>query len=156
VYSAESQPKFRTKISPPSSGSKNKPSNKPAYSSTPKIDAIFSSEMSVNFQRTTQRYIPEDRTLHNHRCENLNSYKGLFLGGCLIAISIQHKNVRHCCFSNFLLLSEELESPFLIAPWLWSASELYRPSDRRLLTKFVPTFTDRGCRVVSATGSHGR
>jgi hypothetical protein len=30
---------------------------------------------SVDFQRTTWRYIPEDRTLHNHRCENLSSYK---------------------------------------------------------------------------------
>jgi hypothetical protein len=34
--------------------------------------------------------------------------------------------------------------------------ELYRPSDRRLLAKLVPTFADRGCRVVSATDSHGR
>jgi hypothetical protein len=32
------------------------------------------SETSVDIQRTTRRYIPEDRTLHNHRCENLNSY----------------------------------------------------------------------------------
>jgi hypothetical protein len=27
--------------------------------------------MSVDFQLTTWRYIPEYRTLHNHRCENL-------------------------------------------------------------------------------------
>jgi hypothetical protein len=26
--------------------------------------------MSIDFQRTTRRYIPEDNTLHNHRCEN--------------------------------------------------------------------------------------
>jgi hypothetical protein len=39
---------------------------------------------------------------------------------------------------------------------LYSASELYRPSDRRLLAKFVPTFADRGCRVVSATDLPGR
>jgi hypothetical protein len=39
---------------------------------------------------------------------------------------------------------------------LQSASELYRPSDRRLLAKFVPTFADRGCRVVSATDPYGR
>jgi hypothetical protein len=26
----------------------------------------------VEFQLTTLCYIPEDRTLHNHRCENLN------------------------------------------------------------------------------------
>jgi hypothetical protein len=33
--------------------------------------------MSVDFQRTTLRYIPEEITLHNHRCENLKSYKSL-------------------------------------------------------------------------------
>jgi hypothetical protein len=31
-----------------------------------------------------------------------------------------------------------------------------RPSDRRLSAKVVPTFADRGCRVVSATDPHGR
>jgi hypothetical protein len=39
---------------------------------------------------------------------------------------------------------------------LESASELYRPSDRRLSAKLVPTLADRGCRVVSATDPHGR
>jgi hypothetical protein len=33
-----------------------------------------SSETSVDTQRTTRLYIPEDGTLHNHRCENLKSY----------------------------------------------------------------------------------
>jgi hypothetical protein len=33
----------------------------------------------------------------------------------------------------------------------WSASELYRPSHRRLSAKLVPTLADRGRRVVSAT-----
>jgi hypothetical protein len=28
----------------------------------------------LNFKRTTRCYIPDDRTLHNHRCENLRSY----------------------------------------------------------------------------------
>jgi hypothetical protein len=28
-------------------------------------------------ERITRRYIPEDRTLHNHGCENLNSYEWL-------------------------------------------------------------------------------
>jgi hypothetical protein len=36
-------------------------------------------------------------------------------------------------------------------PCLESASELYPPSDRRLSAKWVPTFADRGCHVVSAT-----
>jgi hypothetical protein len=29
-------------------------------------------ETSVDFHRTRRGYIPEDRTLYNHRCENLN------------------------------------------------------------------------------------
>jgi hypothetical protein len=41
-------------------------------------------------------------------------------------------------------------------PWFQSASELYRPSDRRLSAKLVPNLADRGCRVVSATNPHGR
>jgi hypothetical protein len=31
-----------------------------------------------------------------------------------------------------------------IIPWLWSVSELYRPSNRCLSAKLVPTFVDRG------------
>jgi hypothetical protein len=38
------------------------------------MEATYFSETSVDFQRITRRYIPEDRTLHNHRCENLRSY----------------------------------------------------------------------------------
>jgi hypothetical protein len=33
---------------------------------------------------------------------------------------------------------------------------LYRPSDRRLSAKLVPTLADKGCRVVSATNPHSR
>jgi hypothetical protein len=43
-----------------------------------------------------------------------------------------------------------------ITPGLQSASELYRPSDRRLSAKLVPTLADTGCRVVSATNPYGR
>jgi hypothetical protein len=38
------------------------------------MEALRSSETLADFQRTTRRYIPEDSTLHNHRCENLKSY----------------------------------------------------------------------------------
>jgi hypothetical protein len=38
------------------------------------MEMICSSETSVDFQQTTRRCIPEDRTLHNHRCKNLKSY----------------------------------------------------------------------------------
>jgi hypothetical protein len=39
------------------------------------MEAICSSETSVATQQTTRRHIQEDDTLHNHRCENLKSYK---------------------------------------------------------------------------------
>jgi hypothetical protein len=42
--------------------------------STLKMEAIYSSETSVATQQTARRHIPEDDTLHNHRCENLKSY----------------------------------------------------------------------------------
>jgi hypothetical protein len=45
------------------------------YSSTQNMEATCSSETSADFQRTTHRYIPEDRTLRSHSCENLRSYK---------------------------------------------------------------------------------
>jgi hypothetical protein len=35
-------------------------------------------------------------------------------------------------------------------------NKLYRPSDCRLSAKLVPTFADRGCRVVGARDPHGR
>jgi sulfur relay (sulfurtransferase) DsrC/TusE family protein len=41
-------------------------------------------------------------------------------------------------------------------PWSESASELYRPSDHRLSAKWLPTFADRGCHVVSVTDPYGR
>jgi hypothetical protein len=46
-----------------------------AYSLSMKMETTCSSKTCVDFQRTTLRYIPEDGTLDNHRCENLKSYK---------------------------------------------------------------------------------
>jgi hypothetical protein len=40
-------------------------------------------------------------------------------------------------------------------PWSESASELYRPSDRRLSAKWLPTCVDRRCHVVSVTDPSG-
>jgi hypothetical protein len=92
VLFVEIQSTFRRNMSPPSTGSQNKPSKTPAwkqsgkhglsftlvsclaYSSTLKTEATSCSETSVDFQRTTWCHIPEDITLHNHRCENLKSY----------------------------------------------------------------------------------
>jgi hypothetical protein len=41
-------------------------------------------------------------------------------------------------------------------PWSESASELYRPSDRRFSAKWLPTFADKVCHVVSVTDPYGR
>jgi hypothetical protein len=41
-------------------------------------------------------------------------------------------------------------------PWPASPSELYRPGERHLSAKLVPTFVDIGCHVVSVTAPYGR
>jgi hypothetical protein len=91
AYSVEIQQTLQRDISPPSSESKNKPNKKPAwkqvtsrpsftlvsflaYYSTLKVEAKCPSEIYVGFPQATWRYIPEYKTLHNHRCENLKSY----------------------------------------------------------------------------------
>jgi hypothetical protein len=50
-----------------------------AYSSTLKIEATCPSKTLVDFQWTTPRYIPEGRTVHNHRCKSLKSSTRIFL-----------------------------------------------------------------------------
>jgi hypothetical protein len=45
---------------------------------------------------------------------------------------------------------------FFLTLWLESVSELYRPSDRCLLVKLVPTFGDIGCHMVSITYPYSR
>jgi hypothetical protein len=40
-------------------------------------------------------------------------------------------------------------------PWPESASQLYRPRDRRLSMKLVPAFAVRGCHVISVTDPYG-
>jgi hypothetical protein len=58
--------------------------------------------------------------------------------------------------------SDNLDRPFKLwkvckrTPWPESASELYRPSDRRLSAKLVPTFSDRWCHVVSVIDLYSR
>jgi hypothetical protein len=39
------------------------------------MEAVRTSETSVNINLTTRRYIPEDSKLHTHRRENLKSHK---------------------------------------------------------------------------------
>jgi hypothetical protein len=76
VYSVESEPTFRSNISPPTSRSKNpfRLASRSAYSAL-KMEAICSTETLVDFQQTTRRYISEDSALHNQRSENIKSCK---------------------------------------------------------------------------------
>jgi hypothetical protein len=46
-----------------------------AYFSNMKMEATRLSETSADFQRIARRYVSEDRSVHNHRCENLTFYK---------------------------------------------------------------------------------
>jgi hypothetical protein len=48
------------------------------------MEATCSIETSVDFQRNIRRYIPGDRTLHKHSCENLKSYKREQFHQCII------------------------------------------------------------------------
>jgi hypothetical protein len=51
-----------------------------------KMEAIRSSETSGATQRTALRHIPEDDTLHNHRCENLKYYNSFCCSRWLLSL----------------------------------------------------------------------
>jgi hypothetical protein len=101
---------------------------------------------------------------------------GYFRADCLVSFSNWQEQTRGrhwvCCrwstvIPGFHSLGSEFLHPAQLSkpttliktttktPWPESASELYRPSDRRLLKKLVPSFVDRGCHVVSVTDLYG-
>jgi hypothetical protein len=93
-------------------GRKNKPSKKPACHllshwflaqlifSTLKMEAICSSETSVDTQWTTRRYIPEDGTL----LHNLFSKNKIFYFNCVLILSSRLLLGLLCdCFSKVFL-----------------------------------------------------
>jgi hypothetical protein len=60
--------------------------------STLKMEAICSSGTSVDTHLTTRRYIPEDCTLYNHRCENLRSSSNVFCS-CTVRSQINYERM---------------------------------------------------------------
>jgi hypothetical protein len=89
-----------------------------AYSVTLKMEEICSSETSVDFQRTA---ISQDRTLHNHCCENLKSYKK-FLDGNLLIPSI--KQIQYWILSEVIsVLFACLHFIFLWSIFIWAGKE---------------------------------
>jgi CBS-domain-containing membrane protein len=59
-------------------------------------------------------------------------------------------------FSSHLVFVDLLIKQNKQTPWSESASEVYRPSDRRFSAKWLPTFADKGRHVVSVTDPSGR
>jgi hypothetical protein len=103
--------------------------------------------MSAQNASVVTHFVKSGNCIHN----NYNRYK---------TVSFQHM------FSGIPQLPDVTKcvttDAFCALVWLGpltklnSASELYRPSDRRLSAKLVPTFAGRGCCVVSTTNSDGR
>jgi hypothetical protein len=89
------------------------------YSSTLKKEVSCSSEKSVDFQETTLCYTSKDRTV-----QILESHNGV------------HEQY-------YILICETTKTP-----WPESASELYQLRNRRLSSKLVPTFADRGKKLT--------
>jgi hypothetical protein len=58
------------------------------------------------------------------------------------------------CITSECLFQYERKQNEKQTPWLKLASELHRPSGRRLLARLVPPFADRGCCVVSTKDSY--
>jgi hypothetical protein len=63
-----------------------------------KKEATCSSETPVYLQLTIQRYILEDRTLHNHRCENPKSYDSLNFVALEVIMSDINRSLREVFF----------------------------------------------------------
>jgi hypothetical protein len=60
----------------------------------------------------------------------------------------------HQCFMTCSSHGGEYNN--ITTTWLYSKSELHRPSDCHLSAKLVPTSADRKCHVVSVTNPYGR
>jgi hypothetical protein len=57
--------------------------------------------------------------------------------------------------TNKIQKQDNLYNLIIITPWPESASELYRPSNRRLSVKLVPIFEDTGGPVVNVKDLYG-
>jgi hypothetical protein len=113
---------------------------------TLKMEATYSSETSVNFQRTTRSFIPEDRTLHNRLCEKLKSYifrivvpgsllflvRGFLIRFCSnmrkIPSKKMHNGLETIEFCHIVLCSSGLLSASMFSKFFWTI-----PEDTRFL-----------------------
>jgi hypothetical protein len=104
------------------------------------MEATCSPETPDDFQRTTQHCIPEDRTLHNHRYENLECYKRehaskegiLFEAMCIIHIYDCFITVKRRTFT----LGYRNDSSFVVI--FRAAKWVIRQREKRMYT--IPAF----------------
>jgi hypothetical protein len=68
------------------------------------MSPLCSSEMSVDFQWTTRCYIPRDRMLHNHRCENLKS--SMFYVIDNVTVNQRCHGIMSTCILQYCTISE--------------------------------------------------
>jgi hypothetical protein len=71
---------------------------------------------SAGFQGTTRRYVPEDRNLHNDRCENLKSYI------CFLSFTLSLSSsvfLCFCVFHSFSMSFSVFYSKLIIFCWLY-------------------------------------
>jgi hypothetical protein len=52
---------------------------------------------NVGIQRTKRRYITEDSSLHNHRCENLKHYNSSIIA-CVFVAAVTF--LQNCCLAT--------------------------------------------------------
>jgi hypothetical protein len=111
---------------------------------------------------------------HNRKtiqCPHQN-YRPRILGLCRTGVQCQKfRNIKIYCLGKGDLKSLDSTKNTMLwqldcvhaknkknkqTPWSESASELYRPSDRRFSAKWLPTFADKGCHVGSVTDPYVR
>jgi hypothetical protein len=80
------------------------------------MEAKYSYETSLEFQRSSRRYIAEDKTLCNHRCENLSSSTRLY--DCVVGIEevgakLVYPLIRVClCLTENANIVKKTDPPF--------------------------------------------
>jgi hypothetical protein len=82
-----------------------------------------------------------------------NRHRG---GGGNWALSAYLEDRQTQAFSKIKCVPLQIPPKQKQTPWPESTSAIYRPSDRLLSAKLVPTFAHRGCHVVSVTDPYGR
>jgi hypothetical protein len=105
---------------------------------------------------THRQYCRPATSVRSNMLPPSSRYRGLWRCSPIVVSALK---MEAAYFSEMLVFSTKARGNSklkLKTPWSESASELYRPSDRRLSAKWLPTFADKGCHVVSVADPYGR